>query len=168
MQNDTVLLAVKIGTTDAASSEVQPITNTRFDVEAYIWRTAGTASAGSPRVSTLLQLSVCPSTPPALSIAFVAASQDTRYVGPSAASGPVNGATSATVNDEPAAVAADPPESAAATAATATAPAAAARSARRVRSARPTPARAAELHLRAGCVDPDPVMFSSPVAMLVR
>src|ERR1700728_3519803 len=54
MQNDTVFSAPKIGTTDAASSEVQPIASTRFEVDAYIWRTAGTASAGSPRVSTLL------------------------------------------------------------------------------------------------------------------
>ena len=78
MQNDTVLSAVKIGTTEAASSEVQPMTRARFEVEAYIWRTAGTASAGSPRVSTALHLSLCPSTPPALLIALVAASQETR------------------------------------------------------------------------------------------
>ena len=58
-----VLLAPKSGTTEAASSEVQPMTRPRFDVEAYIWRTAGTASAGSPRVSTDLQLSLWPSTP---------------------------------------------------------------------------------------------------------
>ena len=54
--------------------------------------------------------SMWPSTPPALSIALVAASHETRYVGPSAASGPVNGATSATVSVELAAVAADPSE----------------------------------------------------------
>ena len=65
MQNETVLLAPKIGTTEAASSEVQPMTSARFDVDAYIWRTAGTASAGSPLVSTALHASVWPSTPPA-------------------------------------------------------------------------------------------------------
>ena len=53
-----------IGTTEAASSEVQPITSARLDVVANIWLTAGTASAGSPLVSTLLQASLCPSTPP--------------------------------------------------------------------------------------------------------
>src|SRR5579872_3641471 len=108
MQNDTVFCELKIGTTDAASSEVHPMTNAGAP-EAYIWRTAGTASAGSPRVSTDLQFSMCPSTPPALSIAFVAASHETRYVGPSAASGPVKGATSATVSVELAAFAAEPP-----------------------------------------------------------
>ena len=58
------------------------MTKARDEVDAYIWWTAGTASAGSPRVSTDLQLSLWPSTPPALSIALVAASHDTRYVGP--------------------------------------------------------------------------------------
>src|ERR1700722_14439724 len=115
MQNETVLFAPKIGVTEAASSDVQPMTRARFDVEAYIWRTAGTASAGSPLVSTPLQPSVCPRTPPALLIALVAASHETRYVGPSAASVPVNGATSATVSWELAAVAAEFPRAAAAT-----------------------------------------------------
>ena len=101
MQNEIVLLAPNTGTTDAASSDVQPMTSARFEVEAYIWRTAGTASAGSPRVSTDLQPSLWPSTPPALLIALVAASQETRYVGPRAASVPVNGATSATVRFAP-------------------------------------------------------------------
>src|SRR5579871_6582482 len=101
MQNDTVLFWVKTGTTDAASSEVQPITKLSPDVEAYIWRTAGTASAGSPRVSTDLQVKSWPSTPPAWLIALAAPSHDTRYVGPSAASVPVNGATSAIVRAEP-------------------------------------------------------------------
>ena len=78
MQNETVLLAAKIGTTEAASSDVQPMTRPRFDVDAYIWRTAGTASAGSPRVSTALQANLWPSTPPAWLIALVAASQETR------------------------------------------------------------------------------------------
>jgi hypothetical protein len=36
MQNETVLLEAKIGTTEAASSEVQPITNARLEVDAYI------------------------------------------------------------------------------------------------------------------------------------
>ncbi len=36
MQNETVLFSLKIGTTEAASSEVQPITNARFEVDAYI------------------------------------------------------------------------------------------------------------------------------------
>ncbi len=72
MQNIAILWALMIGTTEAASSDVQPITSARLDVVANIWLTAGTASAGSPRVSTLLQVSLCPSTPPALLMAEVA------------------------------------------------------------------------------------------------
>src|SRR5579863_8582684 len=101
MQNDTILFAFMIGTTLAASSEVHPMTRARLDVVANICLVAGTASAGSPRVSTPLQLSLWPSTPPALLIAAVAPSQETRYVGPSAASGPLNGARSATTSVAP-------------------------------------------------------------------
>jgi hypothetical protein len=72
MQNMAILCELMIGTTEAASSEVQPITSARLDVVANIWLTAGTASAGSPLVSTLLQASLCPSTPPALLMAVVA------------------------------------------------------------------------------------------------
>ena len=72
MQNIAILCALMIGTTAAASSDVQPMTSARLEVEANIWLTAGTASAGSPRVSTLLQVSGCPSTPPAALIAAVA------------------------------------------------------------------------------------------------
>ena len=72
MQNIAILRALMTGTTEAASSDVQPMTSPRLEVEANIWLTAGTASAGSPRVSTLLQVSLCPSTPPALLMAAVA------------------------------------------------------------------------------------------------
>ena len=72
MQNMAILCALMTGATEAASSEVQPMTRARPGVEANIWFTAGTASAGSPRVSTLLQVSVCPSTPPAWLMAAVA------------------------------------------------------------------------------------------------
>src|SRR5579875_3227024 len=109
MANMTVLFALMIGTTEAASSEVRPMTSTRLEVEAYIWRTAGTASAGSPRVSTDLQVRSWPRTPPAALIALVAASQATRQVGPKAASGPVNGATSATTSFGRLALAVAPP-----------------------------------------------------------
>ncbi len=64
------------------------MTRPRFEVEAYIWRTAGTASAGSPRVSTALQANLWPRTPPAALIALVDASQETRYVGPEGRVGP--------------------------------------------------------------------------------
>src|SRR5215468_2019338 len=87
MQNMFILRALMIGTTEAASSEVQPITRARFGVLANSWLTAGTASAGSPRVSTLLQANL----------------------GPSAASTPLNGATSATVRVAPG-LAPDAPE----------------------------------------------------------
>src|SRR5580693_4624195 len=99
MQNATILRELMIGTTLAASSEVHPMTSARLEV------VANTASAGSPRVSTPLQLSLWPRTPPALLIACVAPSQETRYVGPSAASGPLNGARSATTSVEPEALA---------------------------------------------------------------
>ena len=36
MQNETVLLAVNTGTTEAASSDVHPMIRLRLDVEAYI------------------------------------------------------------------------------------------------------------------------------------
>ena len=76
--NTTILSALMTGTTLAASSEVTPMTRARFGVVANICRVAGTASAGSPRVSTPLQVSLWPSTPPALLMAWVAPSQDTR------------------------------------------------------------------------------------------
>src|ERR1700687_4179017 len=101
MQNITVLLALRTGTTAAASSEVQPMTRARPFVLATRLPTAGTASAGSPLVSAEVQPSLWPSTPPALLMACTAPSQETRYVGPSAASTPPNGATSATVSVEP-------------------------------------------------------------------
>ena len=72
MQNMAILRPLITGTTEAASSEVQPITSARLGVLANNWLTAGTASAGSPRVSTLLQLSLCPSTPPCASMTLVA------------------------------------------------------------------------------------------------
>ena len=76
--NATILSALMTGTTLAASSEVTPMTSARFGVVANNCLVAGTASAGSPLVSTPLQLSLWPSTPPALSMAWVAPSQDTR------------------------------------------------------------------------------------------
>src|SRR6266487_1856401 len=87
-----------IGTTAAASSDVEPITNARLDCVAKSLLTAGTASAGSPLVSAEVQVILWPRTPPALLMACVAPSQETRYVGPSAASTPLNGATSATTS----------------------------------------------------------------------
>src|SRR6266849_2606057 len=87
-----------IGTTAAASSDVEPMTSTSLEVVANSLLTAGTASAGSPLVSTDVQVILWPSTPPALLMACVAPSQETRYVGPSAASTPLKGATSATTS----------------------------------------------------------------------
>ena len=110
MQNETVLLAPKIGTTDAASSEVQPITSAEVRRRRVHLPDRGDRVGRVASGVDALQPSLWPSTPPALLIALVAASHETRYVGPSAASGPVNGATSATVSCEPAAVAAEPPD----------------------------------------------------------
>ena len=41
MQNMAILCALMTGTTEAASSEVQPMTRARLGVEANIWLTAG-------------------------------------------------------------------------------------------------------------------------------
>src|SRR5260370_41786490 len=95
MQNMTVLWVLMMGTTADASSEVHPMTSSRFCVRLSKLPTAGTASAGSPLVSAEVQLTVWPSTPPALFIALTVPWQDTRYVGPRAASGPLKGATAA-------------------------------------------------------------------------
>src|SRR5450755_2884892 len=96
MPNTTVLWLLMIGTTAAASSDVAPMARITLDVVANSLLTAGTASAGSPLVSADVQVSWWPRTPPALLMACVAPSQETRYVGPSAASTPLKGATSAT------------------------------------------------------------------------
>jgi hypothetical protein len=55
-----------------ASSDVQPTTIIRFGLLAIICRVAGTASAGSPRVSNCLQLTWWPMTPPSALIARAA------------------------------------------------------------------------------------------------
>src|SRR6185437_4451959 len=107
MQNITVWWLLITGTTDAASSDVQPMTSSRFFAVANRLPTAGTASAGSPLVSAAVQTTLWPSMSPALLIAWAAPAQATRYVGPSAASGPLNGATSANVSAELAAGDAD-------------------------------------------------------------
>src|SRR5215831_5039093 len=127
MQNMTVLWLLMTGATAAASSDVQPMTSSRLCVRASRLPTAGMASAGSPRVSAVVQLTWWPSTPPALLMAAVVPSHDTRYVGPRAASGPLKGATSANTIFWPEAM---PPEEdelpqAASVAASATAPIAA-------------------------------------------
>src|ERR1700726_2542415 len=92
MQNIGMCAWSRIGATLAASSDVQPTTAMRFELLAIICWAAGTASAGSPRVSNSLQLTVCPMTPPALLMARAAGRHAAKYAGPSAASGPVKGA----------------------------------------------------------------------------
>src|SRR5260370_11801178 len=82
------------GTTAAASSEVQPMMSARLCVRLSRLPTAGTASAGSLLVSAEVQLTGCPRTPPALLMAVTAPWQDTREIGPRAASPPLNGAPS--------------------------------------------------------------------------
>jgi len=51
---------LRIGATLDASSDVQPTTAMRFEWLATICCAAGTASAGSPRVSNSWQLTMCP------------------------------------------------------------------------------------------------------------
>ena len=63
----------RIGTTVDASSEVQPTTPMRFELLEIIALAAGTASAGSPRVSNCWQLTWRPPMPPAPLIESAAA-----------------------------------------------------------------------------------------------
>src|SRR5258708_37294351 len=93
-------LCSRMGITLDASSDVQPITIIRLELLAIICRVAGTASAGSPLVSNCLQLSWWPITPPAALMARVAGRHAAKYAGPSAASGPVNGARMPTTRGE--------------------------------------------------------------------
>src|ERR1700674_3197884 len=72
MQNMEMWARLTIDATTAASSDVQPTTAIRCGLAAIIDSAAGLASAGSPRVSNLLQLSWLPRTPPALSMARTA------------------------------------------------------------------------------------------------
>src|ERR1700722_16785989 len=81
-----------MGTTLEASSDVHPTTAIRFEWLATICWAAGTASAGSPRVSNSWQLTMCPMTPPALLMARAAGRHAAKYAGPSAASAPGKGA----------------------------------------------------------------------------
>src|SRR5258708_10025204 len=98
MQNITVFFLLSRGTTDAASSEVQPMTSSRFLGLASRLPTAGSASAGSPRVSFDAHAALWPRIPPAALIAFVLPVHHTRELGPSAASTPLNSAPSATTS----------------------------------------------------------------------
>src|ERR1700680_2903101 len=68
MQNIGILARSMIGATVAASSEVQPTTAIRLELLAIIWLAAGTASAGSPRVSNCWPFTWRPPTPPLLLI----------------------------------------------------------------------------------------------------
>src|SRR5258708_36250449 len=101
MQNITVLWLLMIGTTAAASSEVQPMMSARLCVRLSRLPTAGTASAGSLLVSAEVQLTVCPRTPPALLMAGTAPLQDTPEIGPRAAPAPLNTATAAKTIETP-------------------------------------------------------------------
>ena len=75
MQNIGMWALSTMGATVAASSEVQPTTAIRLELPATIWLAAGTASAGSPRVSNFWHLTCRPPTPPLLLIEGAAARQ---------------------------------------------------------------------------------------------
>src|SRR5581483_1080503 len=77
--------------------ELGPFMPTRFVVVASIFCAAGTASAGSPRVSTVTHCTWCPSTPDLL-IRCAATTQPACISGPKLASGPVKGLKLAKVN----------------------------------------------------------------------
>src|ERR1700733_14747411 len=98
--NIGILAALISGAVASASSELGPSTPNRCDVVASIFAAAVTASAGSPRVSTLWQATLLLSTPPAALTAAAAARQPAIISGPNAASGPVNGLNAATVRVE--------------------------------------------------------------------
>src|SRR5260370_4182116 len=85
------------GAVASASSELGPITPKTFEVVASILLAAGTASAGSPRVSTAKQRSLRPRTPPAELTDLTADSQPAIISGPNDASGPENGLNAITV-----------------------------------------------------------------------
>src|ERR1017187_3543856 len=98
--NIVTLAALISGAVASASSELGPSTPNRCDVVASIFAAAVTASAGSPRVSTLEQATLLPSTPPAALTAVAPARQPAIISGPNDASGPVNGTNAATVRVE--------------------------------------------------------------------
>jgi len=75
MQNMGMWARSMIGTTVEASSDVQPTTAIRLVLPAIMALAAGTASAGSPRVSNFWQLTWRPLTPPLLLIEGAAARQ---------------------------------------------------------------------------------------------
>src|ERR1043165_2196155 len=75
MQNIGIFARSTIGATAEASSDVHPITALRFECPAAIGLAAAAASAGSPRVSNLLQVTCRPPTPPLLLIDGIAARQ---------------------------------------------------------------------------------------------
>jgi hypothetical protein len=81
-----------MGTVALASSELGPMICIRFGVVASIFWAAGTASAGSPRLSTTGHwMLVWPRMPPAEAIDLAAAGQPALISGPKLASAPVNG-----------------------------------------------------------------------------
>src|SRR6516165_5702823 len=98
--NIGILFAPIIGTVALASSELGPSTPNRCGVVAIIFAAAVTASAGSPRVSTLEQATLLLSTPPAAFTSAAAVRQPAIISGPNDASGPVNGLNAATVRVE--------------------------------------------------------------------
>src|ERR1700738_178890 len=73
IQNIGILARSMIGATVAASSDVQPTTAIRLELLATIWFAAGTASAGSPRVSNCWHFTFRPPTPPLLLVEGAAA-----------------------------------------------------------------------------------------------
>src|SRR5438477_10463798 len=75
MQNIGMWARSTIGATVDASSDVHPTTAIRFELLATIWLAAGTASAGSPRVSNCWHFTCRPPTPPLLLIDGAAARQ---------------------------------------------------------------------------------------------
>src|SRR2546421_12744417 len=75
MQNIGICARSMMGATVAASSEVHPTAAIRLEWLATIWLAAGTASAGSPRVSNCLHFPCPPPTPPVLLVEGAAARQ---------------------------------------------------------------------------------------------
>src|SRR5580693_7007441 len=95
--NIGTLAALISGAVASASSELGPSTPSRCGVVASIFAAAETAKAGLPSVSTAMQSTLWPSTPPAALTAVTAASQPAHISGPKDPSFPENGLNAATV-----------------------------------------------------------------------
>src|ERR1700759_3202899 len=98
--NIGILAALISGAVASASSELGPSTPSRCGVVTSMSAPPVTPSAGLPCVSTLVQATFRPSTPPAALIPLPAASRPASASGPNDSSWPLNGLKTATLRVE--------------------------------------------------------------------